>query len=108
MSKELCPTLVFVILVAALIGFAERPEMTGHTELPEAVGWGGDNPGDNYAVFRQGRYIYLITKFMPAKIVERDGMIVRTNTVVNQRGLPVKTYSPAKPTEKALWYLHFP
>lgn len=107
MFKGLCLALaMYGIPTAIFFATAERAETTGHTELSRAVASDAGNPGDNYAVFRKGRYIYIITGLAPARIMERDGKLVRTNTVMCKI-LPVVTYSPATPAEEALWRRHF-
>ena len=107
MFKALCLTLaMYGIPTAIFFATAERAETTGYTELSRVTGIGGQHPGDNYAVFRKARQIYIITGLAPARIMERDGKLVRTNTVMFKT-LPVRTYSPATPAEEALWRRHF-
>ncbi len=107
MLKALCLVLaMYGIPTVIFFAIAERAEMTGHTELSRATGIGVQHPGDNYAVFRKARQIYIITGLAPARIMERDGKLVRTNTVM-LKILPVTTYSPATPAEEELWRHHF-
>ena len=85
-----------------LCALAERAETSGYS----ALGHGLESEGHNYGVFRQSRMVYLITGLAPAKILERDGKLVRTNTVM-RRGAIATTYSPATSAEVALWQKYF-
>ena len=80
---------------------AERAEVTGHTEL-SSVNYGGDN----YGVFRKGRYILIITGLAPAKIMMYNGKLVRNTTIIT-RGRYLFIYKPATPAEEALWRQYF-
>jgi len=107
MFKALCLVLAMYGIPAAIFfAMAERAEMTGHTELSCTAGIGGQHSDDNYAVFRKGRFILIHTGLAPARIMMRDGKLVRMNTIMFKT-LPVMTYSPATPAEEALWRRHF-
>ncbi len=97
-------------MLGMIFGFpavmAERLETTGYTELGSSHGSWGQPLDHNYGVFRKAREIRIITSLMPAKIMERDGKLVRTNTILN-RLLPVTFYSPASPAEENIWRQHF-
>ena len=101
LSVAILTIVVFYVLPFGLVySTAERAEITDHTEISA-------HPGDNYAVFKEGRYIQIITGLFPALIRERDDRIVRVNYVGNQRGCPMAFYSPASAAEEALWHRYF-
>lgn len=80
---------------------------TGRTSLSTAYGTGGEHSGDNYAVYDNGQYIFLITGLWPAEIRERDGQLVRVSTVWARGHWPIRTYRPVTPEERALWLQYF-
>ena len=95
----------FIVPVTIAFALTERAETTGYTELSGFIGFIGSD-GHNYGVFRKGRFIYMATRLAPARIMERDGKIVRTNTIM-LKTLPVMTTSPATAAEETLWRRHF-
>ncbi len=96
----------FVVPMAVLILCGEVAETTGRTEISKATGWGGYHANDNYGVFREGRFIQIVTNFTPARIMEHDGKIVRAQAVINH-GYPLWTYIPATQAEQDLWLKYF-
>ncbi len=99
--------LMYGIPVGLLFAFSERPELTGHTDLSRFAATDGQHPGDNYAVFRKGRFIRITGDLLPVEIKEDNGRLVRVVTLLSQGRLPVRFHTPASPAEEALWRQYF-
>ncbi|HVM90625.1 MAG TPA: hypothetical protein VMU11_01880 [Verrucomicrobiae bacterium] len=102
--------LVCILPIALLVMVSERPECSGHTDIPTAAqhldGWNGPGLIDNYAVFREGRRIRVLSGLWPFEIEERDGEIVHVSTIMARRW-PIRTYTAASSEEQRLWRRYF-
>lgn len=99
----LAATLLGTPTVAATM-LAEKPNRFGVTDLPYAMQ--DVQYPKNYAVYSGARTIIVRTSLLPARILERNGQLVRQQTAMN-RTLPVHFYQPATPDEVKLWKQHF-